>query len=282
MNSRTHVGFYSRSPPPRAAQFSEVNTMLRMIRTLGIVAVAIAGGAGFGEAMAVPTFLQQANYRSFADSPFLGNTLGTFYLEDFEDGALNTPGVAAINNTAGLVMSVITPAVNTDSVDGDDGAIDGLGRGGHSFASFPNGASENLGYTFVFDAGVLGSLPTHVGIVWTDGGFGASSQVEFFDGGGGFLGMIGPVAVGNNSFTGETAEDYFFGVIEAGGIGSFTIRDPGHSNNLEVDHLQYGLQAGPPTQSPVPSALWWLGPMAVAGVLVTNRQTAFGDSRPFE
>ncbi|MXX39720.1 MAG: hypothetical protein F4Z85_16945 [Gemmatimonadetes bacterium] len=33
-------------------------------------------------------------YRSFADSPFKNNHYLYFYLEDFEDGKLNTPGVS--------------------------------------------------------------------------------------------------------------------------------------------------------------------------------------------
>jgi hypothetical protein len=34
-------------------------------------------------------------YTSFANSPFFVGTPSTFYLENFEDGALNTPGVTA-------------------------------------------------------------------------------------------------------------------------------------------------------------------------------------------
>jgi hypothetical protein len=41
-------------------------------------------------------------YLSFVDSPFAGGIYQYFYLEDFEDGALNTPGVSA---SGGFVLA---------------------------------------------------------------------------------------------------------------------------------------------------------------------------------
>ena len=61
-------------------------------------------------------FIGPLPYLSQADSPFDLSAPGA-YLEDFEDGLLNTPGVAA------SVGSVMGPSSNTDSVDGDDGSI---------------------------------------------------------------------------------------------------------------------------------------------------------------
>jgi len=43
--------------------------------------------------------------------------------------------------------------------------IDGSGLDGDSYFSW----SGSAGLTFTFNADVLGSLPTHVDIVWTDG-----------------------------------------------------------------------------------------------------------------
>src|SRR5262245_58046922 len=107
-------------------------------------------------------FLGPTPYLSFADSPFNGGSFSSFFLEDFEDGALNTPGV-----TASAGWSVLGPGAFTDSVDGDDGAIDGSGTRGHSF--FSNSTQSTL--TFTFNAAALGgALPTAVGIVWTDVG----------------------------------------------------------------------------------------------------------------
>jgi hypothetical protein len=180
-------------------------------------------------------------YTGFADSPFNGVdfSAGYFHIEDFEDALLNVPGV---NASAGAPFA---PGGITDSVDEDDGAIDGSGTAGNSF--FSGGGSA--GITFAFDASVLGSLPTHAGIVWTDGS--GTIQFEAFDGDGISLGTIGPFSETgspDDNFNGGTAEDRFFGFADAvGGIGSIFISNT--AGGIEVDHLQFG---GPEGVSPPP------------------------------
>lgn len=172
-------------------------------------------------------------YLSSADSPFDGSTMSYFFLETFEDGVLNVPGVTA---SAGVPRG---PGPNTDSVDGDDGSIDGSGTSGWDFATSGTGSGD-LGISFAFDEVALGGLPTHVGIVWTDGGFSDPTSFEAFDRLGSSLGVIGPVDISDNSFAGETDEDRFFGVIELSGVSRITIWNPGSSDSIQVDHLQYG------------------------------------------
>ena len=167
-------------------------------------------------------------YLSWADSPFTAPSLaGYWHQESFEDGLLNVPGVTV---TAGVVYG---PAFDCDSVDGDDGIIDGLGRNGRSFFT----AAGSTGMTFTFQESVLGTLPTHVGIVWTDG----SGLVTFeaFDRNGGIIGSRGPVNLGDNTFNGTTQEDRFFGVVSQAGVHRIRIRNT--NGGIEVDHLQYGL-----------------------------------------
>ncbi len=155
-------------------------------------------------------------YLQFSDSPFYGLSFNTFYLEDFEDGLLNTPGVSV---NAGFLSSSGFPATSVDSVDADDGVIDGDNTGAVGDSWWAPGIP---GTTFTFNQGALGSLPTHVGIVWTDGV--NLTTFSAFDGNGTLLGTIGPVALGvPNQYTGETAEDRFFGVSDLCGIGSITI-----------------------------------------------------------
>ena len=134
--------------------------------------------------------------------------------------------------------SVIGTGGLTDSVDADDGAIDGSGTNGHSFFS----GSGPGGITFTFDAVALGGLPTQAGIVWTDGA--GTTLFEAFGPGGVPLGQIGPVAIADASNFGETAEDRFFGVTNPGGISS--IRISNSSGGIEVDHLQYGFFSAAP------------------------------------
>jgi hypothetical protein len=181
-------------------------------------------------------------YLSAADSPFTGLPFGFFHLENFEDGLLNTPGVFV---NAGAI--VVGPGVSIDSVDADDGAIDGFGQAGLSLYSNNGGASLS-NFTFTFDAGVLGGLPTHAGVVWTDVGFalagdnfGGPVSAEAFDSANLSIGTIGPVFLGGDgTVDGATAEDRFFGFSNVSGISRLVI-SMSNSTDWEVDHLQYGL-----------------------------------------
>ena len=184
---------------------------------------------------AAPVFLGPTPYLKQADSPFNADIIsGTTFLETFEDHLLNTPGVSATCSPACGVTSVVFGAQIHDSVDADDGVIDGSGLAGDSFF-FGGGAT---GIKFVFDALALGGLPTRAGIVWTDGA--GTTLFEAFGPGDVSLGTIGPVSIADGSFNGETAEDRFFGVIDPGGISAIKVSNTG--GGIEVDHLQYGRQ----------------------------------------
>lgn len=164
-------------------------------------------------------------YLKYEDSPFFTGTWDYFHLETFEDDLLNVPGVTKDNGNP------YGPASNCDSVDGDDGVIDGLGTAGHSFFN----SSGNAGVTFTFNAGVLGMLPTHAGVVWTDGA--GTITFEAWDQNNISLGtIIGSHADG--SFNGTTGEDRFYGWANAGGISKIKIKNS--SGGIELDHLQYG------------------------------------------
>lgn len=211
---------------------------MKRFPALAALAVSLAVATPAGAALLPPSA-----YLSAADSPFDSIAFGYFHLEDFEDGALDVPGVVA---SSGFVLNA---ASLTDSVDGDDGAIDGDGNAGRSwYLTRP--------LTMTFDAGVLGALPTHVGIVWTDVGFVTDdgrlgvSLVEFevFDAADQSLGTSSAL-LGDGSAAGGTAEDRFFGAVFGGGISRFVIRMP-NSSDWEVDHLHYGHV---PVQVPEPA-----------------------------
>ena len=230
--------------------------------TTALATALLAAGMVSQAEAATATFITAAPYLQFADSPFATIASGNpnFFLENFEDGALNTPGVSA---STGIVASGST---SVDSVDADDGVIDGSGNAGHSWYS--NGATS---ISFSFNAGVLGQLPTHVGIVWTDIGFNVpfgvgSFAVRAFDGNGSSLGGILFDDLGDSSVNGGTAEDRFFGAIFDGGISRITITSLDGSTDWEVDHLQYGL-----APVPVPGAAWMLAP-ALAGLVGLRRK----------
>jgi hypothetical protein len=175
-----------------------------------------------------PVFLGPLAYLRRTDGPFEGLTFTTFYLEDFEDSALNTPGVTASSNT----LSSASGTSLIDSVDEDDGSVNGTCQAGCD-ALFGAGS-----ITFTFDAATLGGLPTHAGVVWTDGGYGATVKLEAFDAAGISLGSVSGSGFPDSVYTGGTAEDRFFGVIAAAGIKKITISNT--VGGIEVDHLQYG------------------------------------------
>jgi hypothetical protein len=173
-------------------------------------------------------------YLQASDSPFSVLTFDYFYLEDFEDNLFNVPGVT---KSAG---SIIGHGLAVDSVDADDGVMDGSGNDGRSLLA---SGFTPASITFTFDAGILGSLPTHAGIVWTDGG--TATRFEAFGPGMVSLGTIGPFNLSDGNPNGGTAEDRFFGWSEPAGIRAIKISPSGAS--MEVDHLQYGVAVPEPT-----------------------------------
>ena len=126
---------------------------------LGVLSVMWLGA---GSASAAP--FGPSAYVQQSDSPFaaIDFSSGYFYLENFEDHALNTPGVSG---SPGGPTSIVFGSGSHDSVDADDGSIDGGSLAGDNW--FNSGASV----AFTFNAAVLGALPTHAGLVWTDGPF---------------------------------------------------------------------------------------------------------------
>ncbi|KAF0176670.1 MAG: repeat-containing protein [Limisphaerales bacterium] len=209
-------------------------------------------------------------YLSRTNSPFFADILsGAVTLEAFERGNFSLAGVTA---SAGTNFAA---SASTDSVDADDGLVDGSGNGGQSFLVTGTNA-----VTFSFNAAILGRLPTRVGIVLTDGDD-EGAGIEVFGTNGVLLGVLGPFAIGDNVFTGETAEDRFLGAEFAGGISAVRVfyASPG----FELDHLQFDIPTtdlamsgtGPGTAAFGSNFVLTLtvtnrGPVTATGVVVTN------------
>ncbi len=187
-------------------------------------------------------------YLSVNDSPFLGET--DFALEDFEDGLVNILGVTI---DGGILRD---PSNFTDSVDADDGVIDGSGTDGHSYWQLQG----TEGFTISFDEDALGGLPAQVGFAWTDGNVDGLFRLEAFDANGV---SIFEAVLGNLVHTGTTEEDRFIGVEFAGGIASLFLSTS--FGGIEIDHLQYA------SIVPLPAPLA-LGLVGLAGVVVVRRK----------
>lgn len=170
-------------------------------------------------------------YHSQFDSPFdLDNPENNFHLENFEDGLLNTVGLS------GFGGEVRFPGTFTDSVDFDDGILDGWGQDGHSYWSFADPENGPL-VRFEFDLKALGILPTAVGIVWTDGNPDAITTFEAFGPNGNSLGIM-QFQLGDDFHQGSAAEDRFIGIIFGGGISAIELS--ADIGRIEMDHIQYG------------------------------------------
>lgn len=224
-------------------------------------------------------YLGPSPYLAFDDpsadtavSPFKDIEFDYFHLEDFEDGVFNSPG-ATVREFTTTNISFAT----SDSVDGDDGVIDGFATG-NARSLFSNFSASS--FTFDFSAATLGRLPTHAGIVWTDIGmnFGGNplptqlvnnTTFEAFGPNGESLGVVGPYSLGDSSISRTTAEDRFFGVVNTAGISSIKLSMPG-MNNWEVDHLQYGGQT-----IPEPSCLSLSVLMMLTLTLWRERRTSY-------
>ena len=179
-----------------------------------------------------------ARYLSEADSPFDLSELGTsFFLEDFEDSELNTPGLSPI----GVLIRM--PGSSTDSVDGDDGNVNGDGTLGSSlepsFTLCNHGVDASCWWSFGlnFDPVFDGQLPNAVGFVVTDSAIREDITLTFYDDHGDVIAITTESGLGDSLDNGGTDEDRFLGLANAGGISTLWIRS---AQRFEIDHLQYG------------------------------------------
>ena len=95
----------------------------------------------------IPGIPPTGAYLQFNDSPYanIDFSAGYFYLEDFEDGVLEYPGASA---NRGDFATISFGPLSHDSVDADDGLIDGNSLDGESWFY----RSSRTGVTWTFDA----------------------------------------------------------------------------------------------------------------------------------
>lgn len=212
-----------------------------------IFVVVVAVGACLTSSLATAGPVGPSAYLQASDGPWASLAFSQFHLENFEDGALNTPGVSAVGAES------VTPAggVFTDSVDADDGTIDGSGLNGRS--QYTSGGAAGIEYSF--NAALLGQLPTHAGLVWTDLSNSADVFFEAFDSASLSLGVIAAGALNDGLSTGETAEDRFLGWEHPAGIARIRIYQSG--SDMEVDHLQYGVLVPEPSAAALAVITLW-------------------------
>lgn len=208
-------------------------------RTLILTTLAAGLLAPVSLASADTMYFDGSDYRDLSDSPFAtlaADPGSSFWLEDFEDGLLNSLG---LETTSDVVVN--GAGSKTDSVDGD-GLLDGSGTDGSSLLV---GGSGTPSVEFTFNAEALGQLPTYAGLVWTDGYPSVEVVFEAFDADGNSLGTLTEI-VGENRRNGDAAGDVFFGIASDSGISRIVLtafNPDGRLAGMEVDHVQYGYGA---------------------------------------
>jgi len=198
-------------------------------------------------------------YTSVADRPddFLCDLCDdcVTVLEDFEDGMLDH-GIVLTSADGQIIGPGFSSGLEglTDSVDGDDGDIDGVGNEAYSY--FSAGNTITIG---------LPSPMKSAGFVWTDGDRNTMTTVDFY-GPDGLLGSIGPLDLADDSFQGTTGEDTFFGAQDPNGITSIVVTNNGGSG-IEIDHIQFEDCSACVTAVPEPStfAIFAFGTLGLLG-----------------
>jgi hypothetical protein len=212
-----------------------------LLLSLGLAA------AGSLESLSGATFRMwdPTPYRSALDSPFYqGIQGGIIFLEDFEDGLLNTPfvrdgaGPLAFGTT---YRSLITPTGVSpiSNVDGDDGILDFHGSQGDSWITVRSDTGPLEYFEFEFEPNEEGQYPLFVGIVVTEvadifdevdigvygeAGLNLATSAEF-----------DPRLWFDMNLSGDLETHRFIGFYAEEGIRRFR-----GINTLQVDHLQYG------------------------------------------
>ena len=190
---------------------------------LAIAAAAVAGGPG--QQQGPISAYGPSSYLQKGDGPFFPGGCARpgveYYLEDFEDGDLDTPGLII---PAGQ-RDILAPGPNTDSID-------------------PNGLSMRASVasagavTLVFDDTALNGYPEQVGFVITDtnGAENTTFTVFVIDGDNNNA-SFNFSNIGDNSAANSADDDVFIGVSSANGIAQVQILSP--AQLWEIDHIQY-------------------------------------------
>ncbi len=219
-----------------------------VIMSTTVLASCLMAGQNANAGSATFIYDEDTPYLSVDDSPFLGAS--DFTMDDFEDGLVNILGVTIDGG------GVRSPSNFTDSVDADDGVIDGSGTDGHSYWQV-HGIE---GFSISFDEEALGGLPGQVGFAWTDGNTEGLFRLEAFDS---HNVSVFEVVLGNLTHKGTTEEDRFIGVEFVGGISSLFLSTT--FGGIEIDHIQYA------SIVPLPAPLA-LGLAGLAGIVVVRRK----------
>lgn len=204
-------------------------------------------------------------YLQAGDAPAGFASACSLTLEDFEDNGLDSfltmsnGSIITPNSTSG------TESLVTDSVDGDDGVMDGSGADGHSWYTGIGRSNDNT-VTIDFDSNVHCA-----GLVFTDGApISTEISLEALDSSGNTLAEI-EADLADDNLTGETAEDAFMGFSDTlGEIAALRLIMKG-GEGIEIDHVQWGSAVSATAPEPQSMAMLIMGLLGIIGFRRRNR-----------
>ena len=166
-------------------------------------------------------------YFSTANSPLVTSSAG-YQVETFEP---TSPSLA----TLGVTLTTVNPSsvVQGESVDADDGIIDGSGATGHSLAE-PTTANAT-GATFTFNNLIIGAYPKSAAVAVTAYN-GANLIFTVYDTS---MNVSGTDTLTNVSTSTPTNDDFLFWGSDPAGIGAISVSSNNAFTFLFLDHLQY-------------------------------------------
>lgn len=214
---------------------------LILLATIGLMVLSSAANAG-------SIWFEPTAYLSSADMPSDFAKMNPV-IEDFEDGSADP----MLNIYPGKILgpghdSGIKDV--TDSVDADDGPIDGSGGQGHSFFYALNEISVEFSDPVVA-----------AGLVFTDGPQNMTLKLEAFDTDGSSIGDIAWDTTADEVYTGTTGEDRFVGLLSNDGVSKLVISQSGGGMGIEIDHVTFAI--------PEPSTA---GMLFIAAVILVCRR----------
>lgn len=225
---------------------------------IGVLPLAAsAGTAAFGPNGGTTAF-GPSDYLQLGDTPdgFCSTICGCdVNIETFEDGMLDSflsidnGDIFPPNGTTGTNQPI------TDSVDGDDGSVDGSGLAGYSWYT---GSVQDVTITFA-------SSVTCAGLVFTDADASSSNvSLEAFDSNGVSLGIINAGDLADGSNAGETAEDAFLGFHNADGEIAWITLSIDAGSGIELDHIHWA-DCAACVPEPAASAMAFFGLLGLFG-----------------
>jgi hypothetical protein len=224
------------------------NDCVRSIGGVWISAIA-ASLIAIGHCSAAATVTASSPYLSIANST-LNSLSSTYFVENFEDGNLNLPGVS-FSAIAGSGIQA------GSSVDADDGTIDGSGTGG---MNFQGATSASVQSTTFFFSQVAGQWPRQVAIAVTDG---SSFPLSFaaYDTNSNPSGSLTMNVIGQSG----TADDFLVTFTDNNGISAIAMTSSNAFTNMHYDHLQFDTA---PVPEPTAAVALGIG----AGVFLSRRR----------